>query len=118
MHAQDLDNRLAVGAIVSGCLSVLFVPFVVGPLALVLAFLAKSRRQPLASLAVITALAGTALGLALSCSLSTARRPSRAPTTRPAKKVGCSRRLLLGTLVGHIALRAAPRDQVLGERHR
>lgn len=65
MHVQASDNRLALGAIVSGCLTLVFVPIVLGPLALALAFLAKSRRQPLADVAVIAASIATLLGLTL-----------------------------------------------------
>jgi len=63
MDAESSGNRFALGAIVSGCLAVVFMPLVLGPLALALSGYAMFRRQPMANAAMCVALGGTCLGL-------------------------------------------------------
>lgn len=61
----DAGNGFAIGAIVLGLGAILIAPIILGPIAIILAMVARTRGQSLANWALIAAIGGTVIGLIL-----------------------------------------------------
>ena len=59
---SDPGNGLSVAAIVLGAISVLFIPILFGPIAIVLAAIGKKKKQSLSTIALAVAIGGMVLG--------------------------------------------------------
>lgn len=68
---QDPGNGLSIAAIVLGVISVLFIPIVFGPIAIVLAAIAKKKGQSMSTIALAVAIAGMILGFIIGALLYT-----------------------------------------------
>jgi hypothetical protein len=60
---NQAGNTMSIIAIVLGALSLLILPIVFGPIAIVLAILAKNKKENLSTVALTIAITGTALGV-------------------------------------------------------
>lgn len=56
-------NTLSIIAIVLGAISFLLLPIVLGPAAIILAVIAKSKREKLANVALAVGILGTVIGM-------------------------------------------------------
>ena len=59
------SNALSILAIIFGGVSLLFLPIIFGPIAIVLAIIAKSRKERLSTVALIISIVGTVVGFIL-----------------------------------------------------
>jgi hypothetical protein len=59
------SNAFSIAAIVCGVISVLILPIVFGPIAIILGAIAKSRNEPRANTALIVAVVGMLVGFLL-----------------------------------------------------
>ena len=59
------SNALSILAIIFGGISLLFLPIIFGPIAIVLAIIAKSRKERLSTVALIISIVGTVVGFIL-----------------------------------------------------
>ena len=59
------SNALSILAIIFGGISLLFLPIIFGPIAIVLAIIAKTRKERLSTVALIISIVGTVVGFIL-----------------------------------------------------
>ena len=59
------SNALSILAIIFGGISLLFLPIIFGPIAIVLAIIAKARKERLSTVALIISIVGTVVGFIL-----------------------------------------------------
>lgn len=62
METNQSGNTFSIIAIILGALSLLFLPIIFGPIAIVLAIIAKNKSEKLSTVALVVAIVGTALG--------------------------------------------------------
>ena len=62
-NAQSTGNTFSIIAIVLGALSFLFLPIVFGPIAIVLAIIAKNKKEKLSTIALVIGIVGTVIGM-------------------------------------------------------
>lgn len=62
---SNSSSTFSIIAIVLGGLSLLFLPIILGPAAIILAVIAKSKQEKLATTALVVAILGTVVGIIL-----------------------------------------------------
>ncbi len=63
---QNASNLFSILAIVLGGLAVIFLPIALGPAAIVLAIIGRTKGERLSTIALVVAIVGTIVGLVLS----------------------------------------------------
>jgi uncharacterized protein YacL len=62
-NTHSTGNTFSIIAIVLGALSLLFLPIVFGPIAIVLAIIGKSKKEKLSTVALVIGIIGTVIGM-------------------------------------------------------
>lgn len=65
VRSTGSPSSFAISAMVLGGIALLFLPIILGPIGIVMGAVAKSKNEPLASIGLAAAIAGTIAGIAL-----------------------------------------------------